>query len=352
MEKFRLDGTKLYYHPEALARFREGKVVYPLLIQISPVSVCNHACLFCYYHEVHKRHDYLDAERLIRLVDEVRELGTKALFFSGEGEPLLHKQLPEIIEYAGKAGLSLAVNTNATPLRGAVMRRILPHLEWIRISLNGVNAADYARVHQTKEADFEHVLNNVAAAAAFKKSEGLPIAIGVQFIYTGQSPEDVVALCRRVRETGADYFTVKQFNPHELSPLTQMKFDVPPPEAFAGVEDCATDSFQVTLRFGMVEADWKRPYKRCLALPFITEIVSNGDVYSCGPHVGEPDYRYGSIYDMDFRTLWSHENRAKVEAHVQAIPDLDHVCMPHCRPDQINRMLWDLLHPPPHSNFI
>lgn len=352
MERYKLDGTKLIYHTEALARFRRGEVVYPILVEISPVSVCNHACQFCYYHDIHAKREFLEIERMKTIISELKELGTKALFFSGEGEPLLHKQAPDMIEHAGRLGFSIAVNTNATPLKGQVMERVLPHLEWIRISLNGVNAQDYARVHRTKEADFERVIENIAAAVAFKRAGGLKVAIGIQCIYTGQKVDDLVALCKRVRDLGVDYFTVKQFNPHERSPLAEAPLDIPPPQAFSAVSDCATDDFQVTLRFGIVETDWHRPYKTCQALTFMTEIMANGKVYSCGPHLGEEDFCYGSIYDMDFKTLWSHENRAKVEGHVRAIENLDHVCMPHCRPDQMNRLLWELENPPPHVNFV
>ncbi|MDG2205956.1 MAG: SPASM domain-containing protein, partial [Alphaproteobacteria bacterium] len=99
-------------------------------------------------------------------------------------------------------------------------------------------------------------------------------------------------------------------------------------------------------------ASTKRPYKQCLSLPFFAEIVANGEVYTCGPHLGEKDFCYGNIHDMDFTTLWSDANRDKVEAYIRRIDDLDHVCMPNCRLDGINRALWDLQNPPDHVNFI
>jgi len=321
-------------------------------VEIGPVSTCNHACEFCYYHETHTLRDFIDADRLCRTFAELKSLGTKAIFYSGEGEPLLHKRIPDIIEAAALHGFDQAVNTNATPLRGATMERILPHLSWIRVSLNGVDEADYARAHRTDPRDFQRVLDNLAQAVAFKRANDLEVVIGTQFIFTGQTIDAIGALCRRVRDIGVDYFTVKQFNPHSKSPLSARKLIIPPPEAFDSLKAYSTADFQVTVRFGIVEQDWQRPYKRCLALPFFAEIVADGKVYACGPHVGEKEFCYGSIYEMDFKTLWGPANRETVERHVRGIADLDHVCMPNCRPDHMNRLLWELENPPMHVNFI
>jgi len=346
-----LDGTKLIHHVEALARWKRGEVVYPIQLEVSPTRHCNHKCLFCYYEYTARDSTYLDREVWRRLLEEAATLGTKAVFYSGEGEPLLNKDIADMVELGAALGFDQALNTNATPLKGKAMQRILPHLEWMRVSVNGVDAEDYVRVHQAPAAHFNLALDNVAEAVAFKRANGLKVVIGVQFVHTGQTVDSIFGLAERIRDIGADYFSIKPGMPHPDNPV---KFDgpMPTPEDFARVTELARPNFQVAVRWGLREQDWKRPYKRCLSLPFFAEITADGRVYTCGPHLNKADFCYGSLHEMSLKAMWSHENRAKVEGHVRGIEDLDHVCMPLCRLDQVNRFLWDIENPPSSVNFI
>lgn len=360
MAQLQLDGTKLPHHVDELVRWRNGETVYPLLVEISPTDTCNHGCLFCAYDYIDGRSsqpaakkdniNFLDADRLKVIIDELRVLGTKSLFYSGEGEPLLHKRLPEVIAFAGDLGFDQALNTNGTALGDATIASILPWMSWVRFSINGVNAADYAMNHRTRPEQFELVLRNIEAAAEFKARNGLDVALGVQSVYMGQRPEEIYELAARSKEIGASYFSLKQFNLHPANPYAQS--EPPTREDFQRVTDLGDEMFQSHVRLPFGDPAPVRSYKSCLALPFFAEIVANGEVYACGPHLGEEAFGYGSIYDMDFKTMWSAGNRKKVEDHVSNIEDLDHVCMPNCRLNDVNKFLWNLAHPPAHTNFI
>jgi radical SAM protein with 4Fe4S-binding SPASM domain len=346
-----LDGTKMMYHTEALARWRRGEVVYPVQIEISPTQSCNHKCSFCYYEYTARSNIFLEDRVWERLLKDCSELGTKALFYSGEGEPLLHKRLPDMVELGASLGLDQALNTNATALTDKPMRRILPHLEWMRVSMNGIDPDDYARVHVCPTAHFELALRNVEAAANFKRDNGLNVTIGVQFVYTGQPLREVAEFTQRIRNIGVDYFSIKPGMPHPDNP-NFIPAPFPAQAEFDAVMALATPEFQVAVRWGLREQDWKRPYKKCLSLPFFAEVTADGKVYACGPHLGEANFCYGSLSEKPLATMWSHENRSNVEKHVCGIGNLDDVCMPLCRLDQVNRFLWNLENPPSSVNFI
>ncbi|MFN3077088.1 MAG: radical SAM/SPASM domain-containing protein [Alphaproteobacteria bacterium] len=346
-----LDGTKLFHHVDALARWKRGETVYPIQIEISPTKQCNHKCLFCYYEYTARDSVFLDRDVWRGLLEDGSKLGCKAVFYSGEGEPLLHKDLPEMVNLGARLGIDQALNTNATPLTDTVIKSVLPHMTWIRISVNGVDADDYARVHQAPSSHFEVALRNTAAAVSFKRSQGLDVVIGVQMIYIGQPMDKVMRLAERIRDIGGDYFSLKPGMPHPDNPV-QFNGPLPSLQEISRVKELALPGFQVEVRWGLREQEWKRPYKRCLSLPFFAEVTADGRVYACGPHLNDPKFCYGSLHEMDLKALWSHENRAKVEDHVCAIEDLDHVCMPLCRLDQVNRFLWALENPPSSVNFI
>ncbi|MBF0249270.1 MAG: radical SAM protein [Alphaproteobacteria bacterium] len=346
-----MDGTKIQYHLEALAKWKRGETVYPILVEISPTNGCNHGCTFCAYDYINRDNTFLDADRLMAVLDELRELGTKSLFYSGEGEPLLHKQLTEIIGHAAGLGFSQGLNTNGTALLGETMTSIVPHMSFIRCSINGATAEEYAETHRTKPKQFDDVLRNLEAAVAFREREGLETTIGVQMVYLGQKVEDIVAMGRRIKSLGLNYFSVKQFNEHPRNPF-KTDFDRLTDDNIGPITALSDDGFLATVRTGLQSGLEKRTYKRCLALPFFAEIVANGEVYACGPHLGEPDYCYGSIHDMTFTQMWDPANRAKVTNYIDGVDDLDCECMPNCRLDALNRFLWELENPPAHVNFI
>ena len=360
MAQLQLDGSKIQYHPEALNKWRHGETVYPLLVEISPTNICNHGCLFCAYDYMDGRSSqaeldksngaFIDADRLISVISELPAVGTKSIFYSGEGEPLLHKRLPEVISHTAGLGLDQALNTNGSALKGAVMERILPHMSWVRFSVNGVNDADYAFNHRTSPGQCKMVTGNIQAAAEFKAKHNLAATLGIQCVHMGQQPDEIFELAHRFKELGGGYFSLKQFNEHPANPYQQDK--TPVREDFYRLLELNDANFQAHVRMPFGDAEPKRTYKSCLALPFFAEIVADGQVYACGPHLGEAAFSYGNIYDADFRTLWSEGNREKVENHVQGIDDLDHVCMPNCRLNEVNKFLWNLAHPPEHVNFI
>ncbi|MBF0270764.1 MAG: radical SAM protein [Magnetococcales bacterium] len=350
MAELQLDGTKLTFHVKELLAWKQGGFVPPILVEVSPTNLCNHRCDFCAYEYLDRNGTYLDMDRFRVILDELAAMGTKSLFYSGEGEPLIHKGLPDIIVHAGGMGFEQALNTNGARLLPAVADRILPWLSWVRWSINGVSREDYALHHRVSPRQFDLVMNNLTHAAQVKRDLGLPVTIGVQFVYLGQSAATVIALAERMKAIGVSYFAVKQFNRHPNNPFA---LETPPPiEELLTILQLNDANFHATVRLGALEWQAPREYQRCQALPFFAEIVANGDVYACGPHLGNPAFCYGNIHDTSFASLWSGAGRRQVEAHVCSIPDLDAVCMPNCRLHEINRFLWKLSHPPEHPDLV
>ena len=47
MVDYRIDSHKLIYHPERVADWMAGNNIYPICMEISPSSSCNHRCQIC-----------------------------------------------------------------------------------------------------------------------------------------------------------------------------------------------------------------------------------------------------------------------------------------------------------------
>ena len=57
MDKYLLDGHKLYWHLDRVEEWQAKKVVAPIYVEISPLSVCNHKCIFCGIDSESQYHD-------------------------------------------------------------------------------------------------------------------------------------------------------------------------------------------------------------------------------------------------------------------------------------------------------
>lgn len=114
MDKFRIDSHKLTHHPQRVAQFLEAgddwakaRQAYPIYVEVSPVGACNHRCTFCAVDYIGYQSRMLDATSFSARLAEMGALGVKSIMYAGEGEPLLHKGINEMVEATAKAGSML-----------------------------------------------------------------------------------------------------------------------------------------------------------------------------------------------------------------------------------------------------
>lgn len=113
MDRFRIDSHKLIYHVERVNDWLKGIDIYPVYIEISPTGHCNHRCIYCALDFMEYRPASLDRGILKKRLYEMGSRGVKSVMYAGEGEPFLHKDISGIICDTKKAGIDVAVTTNA-----------------------------------------------------------------------------------------------------------------------------------------------------------------------------------------------------------------------------------------------
>ena len=126
---------------EALAG---GRTAAPVHVRIKPINRCNHSCWYCAYRsdalalgEDMDQGDRIPTAKLFEIVDDLIAMGVQAVTFSGGGEPLLYKALPEVIRRLAAGGIRVASLTNGANLRGAMADAFAEHGTWVRVSLDG-----------------------------------------------------------------------------------------------------------------------------------------------------------------------------------------------------------------------
>ncbi|HQJ16035.1 MAG TPA: radical SAM protein [Candidatus Omnitrophota bacterium] len=352
-DRWNIDGHKLMYHVDRVYRWLNGKTVYPVYLEMGVYGGCNHRCVFCAFDYLAYKPELLEVGFAKKFIREAARRGVKSIMFAGEGEPLLHPRFSDIVASAGDSGIDLAVTTNGVLLEKRMAERILPYLEWLRISLNAGTASTYAGVHRAATADFQKVITNIETAVRIKKKNRLVCVIGVQFLLLAQNYREAPALARLMRSLGVDYFSLKPYSRHPLSGAG------PAQDISARAMDfvrqrtsrCETGTFKVILRQDMMQRlSEGKTYDRCLGLPFAAHITAAGDVYPCSVFLGQKDFIMGNINKQSFKQIWEGRKRRAVMELISARGVSG--CRAVCRLDAVNRYLWELKHPGPHVNFI
>lgn len=355
IEKGVVDGTKLMYHPDALARWLAGEDIAPLMAELTVASGCNHRCIFCTYEYTKFPNAMMSRDTVASFAGEFQRLGGKSVYIAGGGEPLLHPDLSGIVADIRAAGLDVAMASNAVRLTGEVAERIIPHLSWIRFSINATSPDAYTRVHRCSSQHWQQALAGVENAARSRDASAHSTTVGVQLILLPDNFEHLLEFGRTVRDLGADYLTVRSYNPHPFGSLGRPKnFRYATiKERLEEFESLSSETFKAIVRWDTLEVAevGRRGYRRCQALPFFIHVDADGNIYSCHPYVGCEKHTYGNLGDSGFEALWKSDRRRKVMAAIRNHLDVSK-CPPNCRPNAMNEYLWKLGNPPEHVNFI
>ena len=365
-DEYAIDGHKLVFHPQRVAQWMEARDdwekardVYPIYVEVSPVGACNHRCKFCAVDYIGYQPVRLDADILKQRLLEMGSLGVRSIMFAGEGEPLLHKQISEIIETTASAGMDSALTTNGTVVRDEFIDRALPHISWIKTSLNAGTAETYAAVHRTRAEDFQTVKKNLKRLVDARNAHQLDCTLGAQILLLPENRHEVEELAKACRdEIGLDYLVVKPYSQHLFSETREYerisyRGDLRLEESLAALE---TRDFNVVFRARTMQKHSlqdDQPYQQCHATPFFwAYIMATGDVYGCSAFLKDPRFAYGNINDNGFAAIWGSE--ARRQNFISLGGDFDiRQCRKNCRMDEINRYLDKLVAiPPPHVNFI
>ncbi len=338
----RIDSHKLMFHPRRVAQLIDGrdkwetaKEIYPIYVEVSPVGACNHRCTFCAVDYIGYKAEMLDCSLYAERVAEMAGLGVKSIMFAGEGEPLLHKRIDDMVEYTVANGVSAAFTTN-----GVLLDRLsdLGRCDWIKVSLNAGTPETYAKVHRTKEKDWDTVWRNLRAAV---KRKGR-CTIGVQMMLLPENEHEAPTLQGLCDSAGVDYLVLKPYSQHKFSLTREYeKFTPAIPAEAPGVvvrrESIATKEI---------------PYDKCQATPYLwCYIMASGDVYSCSAYLLDDRFKLGNINTNTFLQIWHGERRRDNWNHVRHFLDIKE-CRVNCRMNRSNIYLNDLTLGVPHQAFI
>ena len=156
---------------------------FPMNIDLCITSRCNLSCIMCRRTLELKKgitsgifqteQGDMDFNVYKKIIDEAAREGVYAVHITGEGEPLLHKDIIKMIKYArSKNILDLFMHTNATLLFDGIAAELLEAgLTRLIISMDSPVKETYEKIRVG--ADFDVVVNNIINFMDLKKKKGL-----------------------------------------------------------------------------------------------------------------------------------------------------------------------------------
>jgi cyclic pyranopterin phosphate synthase len=173
-------------------------------LRLSVTDRCNFRCPYCMphtdaapYHFTSAR-DGLTAAEMLRIVEAFAQLGVRKLRLTG-GEPLLVRELPELIErfrrVPGIEEIALTTNGSLLAERAAALKSA--GLSRVTVSLDSDEPAVFARLSGHR-GDLTHTLAGVEAA---QRAGLTPLKINT-VVQRGVNDHAVIPLLRRFRGSG------------------------------------------------------------------------------------------------------------------------------------------------------
>ena len=246
---------------------------HPVLAHIVPTRRCNLACTYC--NEFDDFSKPVPADEMLRRIDQLADLGTSIISFSG-GEPLLHPDLDDLIARIRRRGAMAGMITNGYLLTADRIQRLnRAGLEHMQISIDNVMPDDVSK-KSLKVLDKK--LQLLAEHAHFHVNINSVVGGGIH------NPHDAVVVAKRAVELGFTS-TVGIIHDHDgqLQPLSQAEQEI-----YLQVRDMGKKSyarmnyFQDNIAHGR-ENEWK-----CRAGARYLYICEDGLVHYCSQQRGYP----------------------------------------------------------------
>jgi MoaA/NifB/PqqE/SkfB family radical SAM enzyme len=283
---------KIVLHPQ-FARYMAGERIYPVGLEVSPAGACNASCGFCFYANTGElgehRAVFLDTERATRLLEECRELGIKAVTWTGGGDPSLHPAIRDLVKWADALGIEQGMFTNCL----ALPRYDPAKLAWVRVT-------------RTDKPLREDYLAKLRACRRF----------GFAYNYSGPADDaDLLATLAAAERVKADYVQVRpalKFH-GETTDIEPPAFDHP--------------LLHVT-GYKFEDAKKKHGYAACEGYHFVSFVWEDGNVDVCGYMRKHPGYTLGNLYKSSLREI--------LDATPASVPVIAK-CQVCCKNHEINK---------------
>jgi MoaA/NifB/PqqE/SkfB family radical SAM enzyme len=321
--------------------------VGPEQVVIDITNRCNERCIGCWlYSPLLKEKpssQWLKQEitfsRAKSLIDDLANLGTKRIRFTGGGEPFMHGKIMDLVEYTKAKGLICCITTNFSLLNKDRVKDLIKfEVDELAISLWASNEKTYQRTHPGATTDtFKKIKENLMILTHEKKNKP---SVTLCHVICNLNYQEVEEMYRFAQDTGVDgvYFTlvdtIRGATDGLLLDKSQRQEVLKQAEKIKRIQQSLVQGKRVKLDYfdGFTcrlneEASLVGEYDQqrinqipCYAGWFFARILADGTVCPCCRGVKKP---MGNVNERDFKDIWFSQNYNEFRARAKHLPKTD-----------------------------
>ena len=294
----------------------------PLVVSWNVTLRCNLKCSHCYINAAERKlPDELSTDAAKMLIHQIAEVSRPLLILSG-GEPLLRKDIFELIRYGAERGLKMAMGSNGMLIDDRIARKLK------EAGINTVSISLDSSIPERHD-EFRGVKGSwkraIGAIEALKAND---ILLQVNTTVTQQNYDEIDDIMSLAEKLGVENFHLFCLVPtgrgakiHDISPVTyenvikntfakstKHKLNVKP--------SCAPQFMRIAKEMGGNMKQWIRG---CIAGLYYCRIYPTGEVTPC-PYL---PIKLGNIRERSFRDIWFN---SKVLKHLRDFDNLKGKC--------------------------
>ena len=152
----------------------------PWEVQIDLTNMCNNDCIGCWCHSPlleekamtpDQKKKKIPYKLALKLINDLEDIGTRYIYFTGGGDPWMHPKTIEIIEFVKNKKLICDMSTNFSLVTKEKAQRIVKAgMDHMNISLWAGSPKSYNLTHPNKTGeDFIKLTNMLKYVSSLKK---------------------------------------------------------------------------------------------------------------------------------------------------------------------------------------
>ncbi|MCW4006586.1 MAG: radical SAM protein [Candidatus Bathyarchaeota archaeon] len=275
----------------------------PLILSWNVTRECNMKCSHCYINaSPEKPADELDTQQAKDLIDQITQVSRPMLILSG-GEPLLRKDIYEIIRYGTQKGLRMGMGSNGSLITPQVAKQLKDAgIKTVSISLDSSVPEKHDEFRGVEGA----WQKAVDAIKALREND---VLVQVNTTLTMQNYDEIDDILSLAESLGVEnfhlFFLVPTGRGAKIADISPAMYEDMIKGTFAKTKNhklnvrpsCAPQFMRIAKDMHLDMRQWIRG---CLAGLHYCRIYTNGDVTPC-PYL---PVKLGNIRETSFKDIW------------------------------------------------
>ena len=297
------DGKCEFYMKFASTSNSKRAKFVPLVISWNVTANCNLKCAHCYINAGEKKTiDELSTDAAKMLIHQIAEVSKPLLILSG-GEPLLRKDIFELVRYGADRGLKMAMGSNGMLIDDAVARNLKnAGITTVSISLDSRGPSLHDEFRGV-EGSWQRAIE---AIKALRRNN---VITQVNTTVTKQNYNEINDIMTLAEKMGVENFhlfflvptgrgtRIEDITPDMYETMIDSTFRMALQHNLNVKPSCAPQFMRIAQETGV---DMKRWVRGCMAGLYYCRIYPTGEVTPC-PYL---PIKLGNIRETSFKEIW------------------------------------------------